>query len=923
MQAVTHRQSFLPHPLALLAVSFAAGVLLAHVFALPLAICFACGASVSLLAVFTLVWRKLGLASLLICLAFVCVGATLATIEKESIADNRVRRFYEEGRIASGEPVEITGALERAPEYAPDGFNILLRVERLRFKADEHAVSGTVQLFAPVRDETARIEYAALELRRGARVRMMIRLERAEKFRNPGVSSRTEFLERRGFDAVGSIKSPLLVERLDDERVFLPLVCLEKWRGHLLTKMDQLFSVETSGVLKASLLGNRYGLSHATAERFREGGTYHVIVISGAHISFIGGLVLVLARLVTRRRAWQFAMSVIFLWAYAIAVGAEAAVVRAALMFTVVILAPVLSRRITTLNALGGATIALLVWRPSNLFDPSFQLTFLCVLVIVTLSWPLLENLRAVGAWWPTQKTPYPPSCPRWWRTLGETLFWSEERWRREMMHQTHSYRLFKTPVAARLERWRVQRPLRYTFGVLIVSASMQLGLLPLQVLYFHRLSFASFILNIFVGVLIAALSLIALAALVVSSLSTVFAVPLVWLAEKINWLMIHSVDPFARAHMASVRLPEYTGFSAAVYVLYYVPLIVLAVALVRWNPLSLPQASHNNRRDTWYLALKLAAVALVAMLVIIVVHPLSAGRLDGRLRVDFLDVGQGDAALVTMPDGTTLLIDGGGRPSYDTRRNSDEAEAAKPFERDTRSIGEAVVSEYLWWRGLDHIDYILATHADADHIDGLNDIARNFKVRAALVGRAPLTDTEYARFAATMQKYGVPLYHIGRGDSLRFGAVVADVLWPLHTEDRNALSGNDDSVVLRLRFNQRTFLLTGDIERNAEGALISVPEELRCDVVKVPHHGSNTSSTEPFVTATRPSFAVISVGLKSPFRHPHKEVVERWQASGAEVLTTGRCGTITISTDGSDLKVKTFAPSCEPYAPPLASATH
>ena len=98
---------------------------------------------------------------------------------------------------------------------------------------------------------------------------------------------------------------------------------------------------------------------------------------------------------------------------------------------------------------------------------------------------------------------------------------------------------------------------------------------------------------------------------------------------------------------------------------------------------------------------------------------------LDGKLRVDFLDVGQGDAALVTMPDGTTLLVDGGGRPSFPGSTDA------------ARRIGETVVSEYLWWRGLSEIDYVVATHGDADHIDGLKDVFKNFSVKAALVGTA------------------------------------------------------------------------------------------------------------------------------------------------------------------------------------------
>src|SRR5262249_26955363 len=155
----------------------------------------------------------------------------------------------------------------------------------------------------------------------------------------------------------------------------------------------------------------------------------------------------------------------------------------------------------------------------------------------------------------------------------------------------------------------------------------------------------------------------------------------------------------------------------------------------------------------------------------------------DGKLHIDFLDVGQGDSALVTMPDGATLLIDGGGRPNIDWKK-SDDLDADEPFERDRRSIGERVVSEFLWSRGLDHVDYILPTHADADHIDGLNDIARNFKVRGAIIARTPADDSEYLRFERTMKSAGVPIERIGAGDVLHFANVPVDVLWPTSSDD-------------------------------------------------------------------------------------------------------------------------------------------
>lgn len=907
----THHPSFNHFPLFVLAAAFACGIAGANLFALSLTCAVACGMCAACLCLVAFVKQKLAAASALVVAAFVCAGAILAIVERQSIAADRVRRFYEDGRIASGEPVEVTGVLERAPETAPDGLFLSLGAERLKFRNIESEACGTIELFAPAGDAATGEEYDALELRRGARLRVLVMLTRDERFLNPGVSSLTEFLEREGWDASGTIKSPLLIERLDDERVLLPLAWLDGWRAWLIANVNRRFSGETAGVLNAAMLGNRHGLTHATAESFREGGTFHVLVISGLHITFVGGLVWWLMRRLTTKRAYQWVISALCVWLYAAAVGAEASVVRAALMFTLVALAPVVARRAASLNALGGAALGLLTWRPANLFDPSFQLSFLAVLSITALAWPLVAKLKEAGAWRPTQATPYPPTLSRLWLALGETLFWSERAWRREMGRANHSYQLFKTPLASRLERWRLQTPLRYVSVALAVSACVQVGMLPLLVLYFHRLSFASLLLNVWVGALMVVLSFAALAALLLAELNPAAAAPLIWLAETANRLMTHSADPLTAAGVASTRLPEYAGAPAAVYALYFAPLVVIALALGRWRPVVPPHAcfaeevSPSARRTV-----RLAVAAHVVLTFVIIFHPLSAGRADDRLRVDFLDVGQGDAALVTLPDGTTLLIDGGGRPRLDRRaREQDEPEGGAPFERDAPSIGERVVCEYLWRRGFGKVDYLLATHADADHIDGLNDVARNFRVAAALVARAPVTDPEFARFAETMRLQKVPIYRVGRGDTLQFGGVAVDVLWPPPTAEpfADAPSGNNDSIVLRMRFGRKTLLLTGDVEAAAEASLVAARDDLHCDVIKVAHHGSKTSSTAAFVAAARPTFAIVSVGLDSPFGHPHSEVLERWRAAGAFVMTTGQRGTITVTTDGNDLQVETY----------------
>jgi competence protein ComEC len=335
---------------------------------------------------------------------------------------------------------------------------------------------------------------------------------------------------------------------------------------------------------------------------------------------------------------------------------------------------------------------------------------------------------------------------------------------------------------------------------------------------------------------------------------------------------MIHSVDPFAHYNAASVRLPEYSGWAALVYVLYYAPLLVLVV--------------FRPKRQV-----ALLVIVQVLLVAVLIAHPFSA-LADGRLRIDFLDVGQGDAVVVTLPDGRVLLVDAGGTTHQSQTKT------------DRRSIGEAVVSEYLWWRGFDTVNYVLPTHADADHIDGLNDVLRNFSVDAALVARSPANDPEYAKFAQTIAATNTPVAVIQAGDLIRFGGVEIEVLWPPRASDPSEPSRNNDSTVLRVRFGRHSLLLTGDIEKSGERALVSTNKDLTAQVVKVPHHGSRSSSTLPFVNATKAKVAVISVGKNSMFGHPHRDVVERWQANGAQVLTTGACGAITVTTDGTDLTV-------------------
>jgi len=835
-----------------------------------------------------------GYSEVFLFLAFCFAGAFVYSTTKD-LSPDRIKMILDTGQIASGEPVELEGILDGKPEPTVDGYFLDLRVEKIVHDSAARAARGRVKLFASSQNEQVASDYSAMELQYGTRIRLACVLEREERFQNPGVMSQKQILDQQGVDATGTIKSPLLIEVVGRESVFIPLAWVYDQRQEMIYLFRRSLNASTSGILIASLLGDRHFLDKHTADIFREGGTFHVLVISGLHITFIGGLILLLLRRFTRNRFWPSLLTIILLWLYALAVGADVPVVRATTMFTVLVLSQILNRKGTLLNGLGFCALLILAWRPEDLFSASFQLTFVSVAAIVVMAFPLIENLRAIGSWTPTTQRPIPPNTRPWLIQVCEILYWREEVWEIERKRHVWSTRLFKTAKP----RWFLRESIRkigaYIFEAVLVSATVQIWLMPFLIIYFHRISIASVLLNLWVGLSIALESFAAVTGLILSKVAPVIAAPFFRLTEIFNWFLVSVPGWIVDGGWASFRLPAYTGPARIVYVLYAIPVGFLAYATFTWKPFAL----LNQRRSSVHGP---AAISLIILVSMIIFHPFSSPRPSGKLRVDFLDVGQGDSALITFPDGETLLVDGGGRPAFG--HGSDEEE---PFEPDSQRIGEAVVSEFLWEKGYSKIDYILATHADADHIQGLTDVAKNFGVKYAFFGRTPANDPDFIELATILQKRRIPYTTVSRGDKINVGGASVQFLYPEPDESTSAVSDNDHSVVLRVVYGARKFLLTGDIEKAAESNLLKNADLLISDVVKVPHHGSRTSSMEAFVTAVKPQFAVISVGKQSPFGHPNAEVVERWQASGSTVLITGQQGTISVSTDGRDLQVQTF----------------
>jgi competence protein ComEC len=887
------RLSLIHQPLLFAAISFSGGILLAAgqrisagYWLLLCAAAWAAAASALLLKV-----NGLAAAGLLLCGCFVAGGALWA-INEEAKSEKSVRRLFERGQLRIDEPVEIWGILNATPELAPDRIYLSIVVEKVATLGRELEASGAVSLVAPFNDRESRLEYDSLALDYGTRVRLLARLSDRRGYRNPGAPDFQRPLEFRGYDASGWVKSPLLIERLGEGDRNPVLARLYFIRARALAVTLRHFKQPASGILAAALFGNQYFLERETAEMFRAGGTFHLLVISGIHIALIGLIALRLAKYLSNSRVVQYLLVLALIWAYALMVGAEPAVTRSAVMMSIVFAGQSIFRRSAGANALAAAAIVLLCWQPLDLFNPGFQLSFMTVLMIVVFTGPLYTRLKQAGQWQPTRLTPYPPRLSGLVKMFAEILFWDEAGFREEMKAERIRYRLDKSMAARRINEMRLQKALAWIAVTIFTTTGVQIGLLPLMVAQFHRVSLVAPVTNVIEGALIFALMIAGAVYLVLHSIVGGIARRLAGAVNALGELSVKSCEPLLAVSWGNLRVPDLQP-SVLVFVAFFAAVLVLIIVIDAWNPFS--KGENRTKRVGGALAIA-SSFTVIVLSCLMLVHPFEHEYERGRLSVTFLDVGQGDAMLIAFPAGALMLLDAGGRPGFAAAENGDD-KREDVFEEDRIGIAEAAVMPYLWHRGIKKLDWIIASHGDADHVEGFSEIIRNFAIGTAL-GEA-----------RQFEQAGLPRRMARRGDRFEIDGVRLDLFSP--PADPSALTDNNRSLVIKVRYGSRRFLLTGDIEREAESMLVESGSDLAADVLKVAHHGSNTSSTAEFLKKVGPGHAVISVADPSPYGHPHAEVSERLRESGARIWQTSACGAITISTDGRDLRVETFV-KCE-----------
>ncbi len=740
-------------------------------------------------------------------------------------------------------PVTLEGRVLRLAKVGPHRTTLDLSARTLTDDTRMVAVAGRVRVTAYDFEPSTQ---------GGDIVRLHgIRLRRPMGFRNPGAFDYGRYLTRRGIYALASISKDERFEVVQpSSSVVLKRVSNLKQR--VAGAIDSAMPAEEAAITKEMVLGVRGMLPPPVREAFNASGTVHLLSVSGFHVAAVYGAIFLLLRWLFKQLRFRL------LGRFSggprpsklAAVSALAVVLGYACFITFDGLIDLVDPNFPAMRS----TIMITTFVLAYLIDrdgDAVNITLLAALLLLALSPFALFGIGFQLSF------------------VGILTILYAHRFLYPLGGDTADQGPSRTSVA-RLQRW--------VRDVVMISTFASLGTTPLILYHFERLPLIAPLANI----IVAPFASMAVPTALVACLTTQILQPLGTILLVLTGGMVSSMYavirlfatlPYAAPHIGAVSLP--------VVVLAYATLLLLPYSrrhyLARWGTVG----------GTILVSLWLTWPWLFP-----------AGR--GQLQVTFLDVGQGDASFIRFPQGGTMLIDGGG--SY----------------RDDVDLGALVVAPFLWHTRVRRVDYLVATHPQADHAKGLLFPLRNFPVQQFWDNGARVYSKWYSDLRREAENRG--LYRDVMADSP--GAIMVD---GVHLEQRHPMAtfqpqlkrhgngsreeagDNNRSLVLKLTYGAVSVLFTGDIEREAESFMLQSGQDLRATILKVPHHGSRTSSTEAFVRAVNPRVAVISVQRDSRFGHPHPDVVERYTTLGAHIFRTDAHGAITIRTDGQAVWVEPY----------------
>jgi competence protein ComEC len=766
------------------------------------------------------------------------------------------------GLFFAGILVDVANAPAPAPELDATGREIVI-IEGC--VVEPPAVSGERERFVLELEPHARAQVTLYtrngeslpRLRYGQWIEADARVRRPHNFGNPGAFDYARYLARQEIYWTASAAAGSLRVLPGHCGWFLAKAIMDL-RAAALERLAHLYEGDSyaTGMMQAILIGQSFQLQKVWTAEYRSTGTFHALVISGTHVAVLAAVFLFLLRICFIPEGAALLLTVLAAWLYAAITGWQAPCIRSAAGLTLFMIGGYFYRQRRIMNLLAAVALGFLLFDPEQLFDASFQLTFLAVGFLGAFAAPLIQatsgplahgiaNLTDTG-----RDLSLPPRAAQFrieMRLLAETLHLAA--------HLPKAVARFLVTFSARV--------LLFVYEIVAMSAIVQIGLTLPMVVYFHRVGFSGLSANALVVPLMGLVVPIGFAAVITGWRWVALAAgKLLWLSQiVVAWHA--SIEPGWRIPTPPIWLG--IGLAAC--------LIATAAA-----------------RGWWRTA---AGCIAAALLILLVWHPFAAQFHRDELELTTIDVGQGDSLLVTAPDGMMMIVDGGGIPNFGQ------------VGRTQLDIGEDVVAPYLWSRSIRRVDVVVLSHAHEDHIGGLAALIADFRPRELWTGAVP-DCAAWRSLRATAVRLGVRVVPLAEGRALSLGNVPVEVLAPPADYSLGATPKNNDSLVLQLRYGRHAFLLSGDVERTIEHAMLGAGELRHADVLKVAHHGSKTSSTDEFLDAVRPEFALVSAGLDNSYGHPNRDTLERLCERHASVLRTDQDGLITIRSDGRRLVVDT-----------------
>ncbi len=619
---------------------------------------------------------------------------------------------------------------------------------------------------------------------------------------------------------------------------------VERIRASVKDQLRSILGGDDAGLPLALLTGDRSLLDAQVIDDFRSAGLAHLLAISGFHVSLAGGIAMTFSiLLIGKRRFAYLILPLLVVLLYATLAGFAPPITRAAIMFSVFILGRLMGRGSHTLAALALAGMLMVAAEPAILASLSFQLSFTAMLGISFVS-PMLDEFAEVA---PSQQS----------KSSASKLVYGIRR---------------------------------FIVGSIVISLAASIGTLPLIALHFHSVplwgTVSTLVATPAMPILIFGSALTSIIA-PVPIISELAVLP----AKAANWYLKSVAHFFAHLPPRPFETDTWTVWIVGIYYLG------LSFAIVSWPRVkAFALRYRDSRLNANSDAVNLGSgdflhghigvrLALAVVLLIVGVSTWGASTLRGDaedvLAVIFLQTSHGEAIFIETPNRIRVLIDGGG---------------------DRSEVADILGSQIAWWDS--RIDIVILTHPDADHVGGLPEVLNRFQVDAVLHSGMETSSNVFSDWQAAIDVHNN-----------------ATVVWPgmiigldrdIYLEVISAGCGeatvctdtNNASIVARLNYLGVSFLLTGDIEHSAESRIASSIRNLRSTVLKVPHHGSTTSSSRVFVDAVNPSAVVIAAGTENRYGHPHPSVLTRLQNTVGEdrVLRTDQLGTIELRTDGERL---------------------